>query len=141
MLGSGGLWSRLAHRLCNCGKGQGEARLAPHSIPRLCPCAGQQREEPASAVPDSAGPSRSPHGSVSPCHAVVMSERGGSMALSASPTASSTGEGTWRQKGCQCPWDSQSPPSLGVPYHHGQAAGRCYLTGYLHLGTSCCLWV
>lgn len=39
---------------CNFGKGEGEARL--------CPCAvlPQQREEPGSGVPDSAGPSWSP---------------------------------------------------------------------------------
>lgn len=78
-----------------------------------------------------------PHGCVSPCHAVGdVCECGGSTALSANPTE----EETWRQTGCQCPWDSQSPPSLGVPYHLGQAAGRGYLIGYLHLGTVRTSW-
>lgn len=96
-LGPGGLWSRLADRFCNFGKGEGEAKLAcvPHAGPLCAASPGcvpvavppQQREEPGSGVPDSVGPSRSPRGSVSPCHAVGdVCECGGSTALPANPT-------------------------------------------------------
>lgn len=95
--GAGGLWSLLADRLCNFGKGEREARLAclPHagSLHAASPCCvpvlshHSRRRSLALMSLTQRGLPGAPHGSVSPCHAAGdVCERGGSTALSASPT-------------------------------------------------------